>query len=159
MGQPHSHSRGPLHCTGAFATTRSDLCFWSEAASNVRHCSVCDGAAILQVDWQSVTLLRPNKCSHQSNGTLQQLWLCSLVAVSVHCSKACTAGSVHPQQWNDAEDVHMTDQDNIMWQPHETDMCQEDEVQDQPERRPQLAIAIGRVWSDITRLVVLHCTH
>jgi len=55
------------------------------------------------------------------------------------------AGSEHPQQWNDAEDMHMTDQDGVMWRPHETDMCEEDEVQDQPERRPQLAIAIGRL--------------
>ncbi len=30
-----------------------------------------------------------------------------------------------------------------MWQPHGTGMCEEDEVQDQPDRRPQLAIAIG----------------
>ncbi|KAL0030300.1 hypothetical protein WJX77_008301 [Trebouxia sp. C0004] len=56
------------------------------------------------------------------------------------------SGSGQPDQWIAAEDMHMTNQDGIMWQPHGTEMCEEDEEQDQPERRPQLAIAIA-FWS------------
>ncbi|KAL0043116.1 hypothetical protein WJX79_009720 [Trebouxia sp. C0005] len=58
-------------------------------------------------------------------------------------------GSVHPQPWNDAEDMQLTDQDGVTWQPHETDVCEEDEVQ--PERRPQLAVAIGQAGADAAK--------
>ncbi|DBA76325.1 TPA: hypothetical protein ACH3X1_010037 [Trebouxia sp. C0004] len=61
------------------------------------------------------------------------------------------SGSGQPDQWIAAEDMHMTNQDGIMWQPHGTEMCEEDEEQDQPERRPQLAIAIGQAGADAAR--------
>ncbi|KAA6428533.1 MAG: hypothetical protein FRX49_01409 [Trebouxia sp. A1-2] len=51
--------------------------------------------------------------------------------------------------WNDAEDMQLTDQDGVTWQPHETDVCEEDEVQ--PERRPQLAVAIGQAGADAAK--------